>query len=79
MRPIRRAGGVGVAVRDTGPGFTADLLPRAFDRFAKGADSPGAGLGLAIARDLVVAHGGTIEARNPATGGAEIRFSLPRA
>ena len=70
-------GGVTVAVRDIGPGFPADVLPRAFDRFAKGADSPGAGLGLAIARDLVVAHGGTIGARNMAEGGAEVRFTLP--
>jgi signal transduction histidine kinase len=55
------------------------MLPRAFDRFAKGADSPGAGLGLAIARHLVVAHGGTIEARNVPAGGAEVRFRLPAA
>jgi len=69
--------GVRVAVLDTGPGFPPDLLPRAFDRFARGTDSPGAGLGLAIARDLVVAHGGTIEARNLPEGGAEVRFSVP--
>ena len=74
MRPARRCV---VIVRDTGPGFPPDLLPHAFDRFAKGPDSPGAGLGLAIARDLVVAHGGTIEARNLPTGGAEVRFTLP--
>ena len=75
--PDPSSGGVVVAVRDSGPGFPADLLPRAFDRFAKGNDSPGAGLGLAIARDLVVAHGGTIDARNVADGGAEVRFTLP--
>ncbi|MET1232486.1 MAG: ATP-binding protein [Candidatus Limnocylindrales bacterium] len=75
--PDAIAGGVGVSIRDTGPGFQPDLLPRAFDRFAKATDSPGAGLGLAIARDLVVAHGGTIEASNPPTGGAEVRFTLP--
>ncbi len=75
--PDPRSGGVVVAIRDSGPGFPADLLPRAFDRFAKGTDSPGAGLGLAIARDLVVAHGGTIEARNLPQGGAEVRFTLP--
>ena len=75
--PSGSAAGVAVAVQDDGLGFPSDLLPHAFDRFAKGADSPGAGLGLAIARDLVVAHGGTIEARNLPTGGAEVRFTLP--
>ena len=64
-------------MQDDGPGFPPDLLPRAFDRFVKGVDSPGAGLGLAIARDLVLAHGGTIEARNLPAGGAEVRFTLP--
>jgi signal transduction histidine kinase len=76
-QPAADAGNVTVVVRDTGPGFPPDVLPRAFERFAKGPGSPGAGLGLAIARDLVVAHGGTIEARNLPTGGAEIRFDLP--
>jgi len=68
---------VEVAVGDTGPGVPAELLPRIFDRFAKGADSPGAGLGLAIARDLVLAHDGSIEARNIPPDGLEVRFSLP--
>jgi signal transduction histidine kinase len=72
------AGGVSVSVRDSGPGFPPDVLPRAFDRFVRGTDSPGAGLGLAIAHDLVVAHGGAIEARNLPDGGAELRFSLPK-
>jgi two-component system sensor histidine kinase BaeS len=67
-----------VAVHDTGQGFAPDLLPRAFERFVKGADSTGSGLGLAIARDLVSAHGGTIEARNE-TGGAVVEFALPLA
>lgn len=73
------APGVAVIVQDDGPGFPPDLLPHAFDRFVKGVDSPGAGLGLAIARDLVIAHGGTIEARNLPAGGAEVRFTLPGA
>ncbi|HEY8198546.1 MAG TPA: ATP-binding protein [Candidatus Limnocylindrales bacterium] len=73
------APGVAVMVQDDGPGFPPDLLPHAFDRFVKGVDSPGAGLGLAIARDLVIAHGGTIEARNLPAGGAEVRFTLPGA
>ncbi|HVQ23001.1 MAG TPA: ATP-binding protein, partial [Candidatus Saccharimonadia bacterium] len=71
------APGIAVIVQDDGPGFPADLLPHAFDRFVKGVDSPGAGLGLAIARDLVIAHGGTLEARNLPAGGAEVRLTLP--
>lgn len=69
--------GISISVHDSGPGFAPDVLPRAFDRFARAPGSPGAGLGLAIARDLVAAHGGTIEARNPPGGGAEVRFTLP--
>ncbi|HEY8169363.1 MAG TPA: ATP-binding protein [Candidatus Limnocylindrales bacterium] len=75
--PAAAADGVVITVRDSGPGFPPDLLTHAFDRFAKGPDSPGAGLGLAIARDLVVAHGGTIEARNLPAGGAEVVVRLP--
>lgn len=78
VRPDIDMSSVVVTVADTGPGFPSDLLPRAFDRFARGTDSPGAGLGLAIARDLVAAHGGTIEACNLSPGGAEVRFTLPR-
>jgi signal transduction histidine kinase len=66
------------SVCDTGFGIPEDQLDAVFDRYTKAADSGGSGLGLTIARDLVVAHGGTIEARNRATGGAEISFRLPR-
>jgi two-component system OmpR family sensor kinase/two-component system sensor histidine kinase BaeS len=57
-------GGVAVAVSDTGPGIDARDLPQVFDRFVKSADSGGAGLGLAIARSLVEAHGGRITAES---------------
>jgi two-component system sensor histidine kinase BaeS len=65
-----------VAVRDTGQGFPPELLPHVFERFVKAPDSPGSGLGLSIARDLIVAHGGTISARNEAVG-AVVEFTLP--
>ena len=73
----RDATTIEVVVRDTGSGIPADLLPHVFDRFARGATSPGSGLGLSIARGLVELHGGTISAASPAGGGAEIRIVLP--
>ena len=57
----RRAGeGVVIEVADTGVGIAPDDLELVFDRFHKGAASPGSGLGLTISRDLVAAHGGTL-------------------
>ena len=69
---------VRVSVRDTGPGIAADVLPHVFDRFTRSPESPGVGLGLAIAKSLVTAHGGTIEAVSTPGQGTEIRFTLPR-
>jgi len=68
---------VTVVVADTGPGIAADVLPHVFERFTRSSDSPGAGLGLAIAKSLVAAHGGTIEAKSAPGQGTEIRFTLP--
>ena len=66
------------AVTDAGPGFRQDQLGHVFERFERESDSGGSGLGLSIARDLVRAHGGTIEASNdPMTGGASVSFTLP--
>lgn len=60
---------VRVSVRDTGPGIDPELLPRVFERFAKSDTSKGFGLGLAIARHLALAHGGTLEAASVPGGG----------
>jgi signal transduction histidine kinase len=68
-----------VRVRDTGSGVAPDVLPHMFDRFTHADDSPGAGLGLAIAKGLVVAHGGDIDATSELGQGTEVRFTLPRA
>ena len=70
---------VGFSVSDSGPGIPPDVLPHVFDRFVKAADSGGAGLGLAIARSLVEAHGGEITASSEPAGGTTIRFTLPSA
>ncbi len=65
-------------VTDAGPGFREDQLGQVFERFERACDSGGSGLGLSIARDLVRAHGGTIDASNdPTTGGASVSFTLP--
>ena len=68
--------GVAVSVADTGPGIDARDLPHVFDRFVKSADSGGAGLGLAIARSLVEAHGGQITAQSTPGQGTVMRFVL---
>jgi len=66
-----------VTVRDTGSGMNAEQLDRIFDRFYRSPDSPGSGLGLPIARDLVEAHGGTLTATSELGRGTTIRFTLP--
>ncbi len=54
------------------------MLPHIFERFTHAPDSPGAGLGLAIAKGLVTAHGGEISATSTLGQGTEVRFTLPR-
>src|SRR5262245_58409858 len=78
---VERNGHVELHVRDEGPGFPAEFLPRAFDRFtqADGARSgAGTGLGLAIAEAVATAHGGSARAENRADGGSDVWLSLPR-
>jgi signal transduction histidine kinase len=74
---------VRIAVEDTGSGLDPGALQRIFDRFWKAdearsrTDGGSAGLGLAIARGLVEAHGGTIWAEPRPGGGSRIVFALP--
>lgn len=74
---------VRVIVEDTGAGLELDSEQRMFDRFWRGdrarssTRGSGAGLGLAIARGLVEAHGGSIWAENRPGGGARVSFTLP--
>jgi signal transduction histidine kinase len=70
---------VEVTVRDTGSGMEPDELDRIFERFYRSPDSPGSGLGLSIARDLVQAHGGAIMATSEPGRSTTIRFTLPVA
>jgi two-component system sensor histidine kinase BaeS len=64
-------------VQDTGPGIPAEEIPHVFERFYKTTDSGGMGLGLAIARHLVEAHGGTISAESAPGAGTTMRVTLP--
>jgi two-component system sensor histidine kinase KdpD len=69
-----------VAVRDHGPGFPAGEETRVFEKFHQArpeSAQSGFGLGLAICKAIVEAHGGTITADNAPGGGAEFRFTLP--
>jgi two-component system sensor histidine kinase BaeS len=70
-------GRIEVMVRDTGTGIAPDAVAGIFDRFSRSTDSPGAGLGLAIAKGLVEAHGGTIRAESIPGQGTRIAFTLP--
>ncbi len=71
-------GSVAVTVRDRGEGMSPEELSRVFDRFYKGEGSRGSGLGLSIAKNIVMAHGGAIEASSELGKGTTIEFSLPR-
>jgi len=69
-----------IEVRDDGPGFPAEFLPHAFERFRRSGRSRGdggAGLGLAIVQAIAVAHGGVAAARNKPGGGAVVGLHLP--
>ena len=72
--------GTEVTVRDHGPGVDAADIPYVFDRFwrsAAGRSLPGSGLGLAIVRQVVDAHGGSVEVDCPSGGGARFRIRFP--
>ncbi|MDT0613720.1 sensor histidine kinase [Streptomyces lancefieldiae] len=82
---VRRDGGLAVvAVADDGEGVPAADRERIFERFvrldaARSRDDGGAGLGLAIARDVAVRHGGTLTVHDAPAGGALFELRLPGA
>ncbi len=78
----RTASGVDVSVSDTGEGIRAEDLPHIFESFYRGEKSRsrstgGAGLGLAISRGIVQAHGGEIKVQSEAGRGSQFTFTLP--
>jgi len=66
-----------ILIEDNGPGFPAELRDRIFDRFVKGKQSKGHGLGLAFVNAVAQAHGGTISISDGPLGGAQISLKLP--
>lgn len=79
-----RTGGAALSVADTGEGIPAEHLPHVFERFyrvdtARDRAHGGSGIGLAIAKALVEAHGGQLSVTSPGTGrGSTFRILLPR-
>ncbi len=79
---VTSSAGIAIKVADSGEGFPAAFLPRAFLPFsradvARSRAGGGAGLGLAIVEAVASAHGGSVEARNRKEGGAEVIVVLP--
>jgi signal transduction histidine kinase len=88
VRATREGEEARVEVSDTGKGIAAQDLPQVFERSFRGEqsrtraemdDAPGAGLGLAIARGLVEAHGGTMDVESDFGRGSRFYFTLKRA
>ena len=73
---------VRISVHDTGPGIAPDMLAHIFERFYRGEvarSGPGAGLGLAIAKELTTAQDGVIEVQSEVGQGSTFTVTLPQA
>lgn len=77
----RRGEAVVLFVHDNGPGIAADLAEQVFERFFQvpGNSVGGAGLGLALSRDIATLHGGTLRLANPGQPGARFEFVLSQS
>ena len=73
----RSLGNVRLIVEDDGAGFSPELLPRIFERYARGPSSSGFGLGLAFVAAVIRSHDGSVKAENRSGGGARIVVELP--
>ncbi|MBQ3157695.1 MAG: HAMP domain-containing histidine kinase [Clostridia bacterium] len=78
----RKPGWITLSVADNGPGITAEDLPKIFDRFyradaARRSEGGGHGLGLSIARIIVMAHGGKLRVRSKVGSGSTFYVDLP--
>ena len=79
---VERDDVVELHVADSGAGFPADFVERAFDRFSRADEArsgSGTGLGLSIVALIAEAHGGSAHAANRPDGGADVWLALPRA
>jgi two-component system, NtrC family, sensor histidine kinase KinB len=80
VKPVGKA--VRFSVMDHGPGIAKEFQPRVFERFFRipgTEESNGVGLGLAIAKEIVISHGGSIGLRSTVGEGSEFYFDLPVA
>ena len=76
VRTSAQDGTLRVTVRDHGPGISPEIAERLFEPFAT-TKAKGSGLGLAVVRNIVAGHGGTIHAENAEGGGAQFTLELP--
>jgi signal transduction histidine kinase len=77
IRLRSQQGSAELVIEDTGPGFSPEIAARAFERFVKGKQSRGHGLGLALVDAVVQSHGGSAKISSRPEGGALIALSLP--
>jgi two-component system sensor histidine kinase BaeS len=73
----RTAEGTVLTVRDDGTGISGELLPHVFERFVRGPDSRGSGLGLPIVADIAAAHGGSATAASTPGEGTTVTLVIP--
>jgi signal transduction histidine kinase len=82
VQAARNGKSIEVVVKDSGPGFEGKDIGRVFEKFYRGEQARtratgGAGLGLAIARGIIDAHGGKMWAESGTTSGAIVGFTIP--